>query len=169
MRRLAFLVLALAFVLVACGEGRDLREVVTGTGDITAPRIKVPGQILGLAVQPEDIANQVKSVDRPYVDSVGMFSLREEDLLRATYQVARFNGLARPEEKKFRDEIIGLVGSSDPQEIRVNDTIVYSTAGNQQQVYLWFKGNGYFVLSVHQDFEFPRTLLRRVVSLPITL
>ncbi len=169
MRRLTFLVLALAFVLVACGEGRDLREVVTGTGDITAPRIKVPGQILGLAVQPEDISSQVKSVDRPYVDSVGMFSLREEDLLRATFQVARFNGLARPEEKKFRNEIIGLVGSSDPQEIRVNDTIVYSTAGNQQQVYLWFKGNGYFVLSVHQDFEFPRTLLRRVVTLPITL
>lgn len=169
MRRFALLVLALAFVLVSCGEGRNIREAVTGTGDITAPRIRIPGQILGLTVHPEDVSAQVKTVDRPYVDSVGMFSLREGDLLRATFQVARFNGLARPEEKSFRGEIIGLVGSSEPQEIRVNDTIVYSTAGNQQQVYLWFKGNGYFVLSVHQDFEFPRTLLRRVVSLPITL
>jgi len=169
LRRLTVFLVAAVLLMAGCDQGRDIREAVTGTGDVTAPRIRIPGQILGLAVQPEDVSSQVKSVDRPYVDSVGMFSLRDGDLLRATFQVARFNGLARPEERNFRNEIIGLVGSSEPQEIRVNDIIVYSTAGNQQQVYLWFEGNGYYVLSIHQDFEFPRTLLRRVVSLPIQL
>lgn len=169
MRKSLILLILAAIVGTGCNAGEDIASRVTGTGDIKAPRITIPNQIMGLAVAPEDVSDQVKSVRRPYVDSVGMFSLREEDLLRATLQVARFNGLARPRDRRFRAEIVGLVGSSTPEEIRVGDLTVHSTSGNQQNVFVWFKGNGYFILSVHQDFEFPRTLLRRVINLDIKL
>lgn len=163
----------LGFLLVAlfatgCGND-DLAGAVTGAPEPTSPRIGIPALILGLTVQQEDISGQIEQVDRSYLDSVGMFSLRENDLLRATLQIGRFNALARPRSDNFRNSIVGLLGSSKPLELRLGSTLVYSTSGNEQNVYLWFNDDGMFVLSVHRDYEFPRTLLRRIVDLDIKL
>jgi hypothetical protein len=49
----------------------------------------------------------------------------------------------------------------------VGDTTVYFTSGNEQIVYAWFDGSAMFVLSVHRDFEFPRTLLRRTLNVEL--
>jgi hypothetical protein len=154
--------------LAACSPG-DTTDQLRGTGKIKPPVVRIPSQILGLRVAREDVSEQVKAVKRPYVDSVGMFSLREGDLLRATLQISRFNGLARQRLGTVRASTIGLTGSSKPLEIQVDDTLVYSTSGNEQNIFVWFKGNGYYVLSVHRQYEFPRTLLRRAVGLPVTL
>jgi hypothetical protein len=44
---------------------------------------------------------------------------------------------------------------------------VYLTTGNDQNIFMWFADRGFFVLSVRDDYEFPRTLLRRLVEMEI--
>lgn len=165
--RLLLIFIAIALVAPACDGG--VTGAVTGAGKVTAPRIQIPDQILGLKVTSEDVTEQVEEVERPYLDAVSMFSLREEDLLRATFQVSRFNRLGRPGSASFRRQVTAQMGGSVTEELRVEDLVVYTTSGAQQNVYAWIEDRGFFVLSVHEDFEFPRTLLRRVVNLNIEL
>lgn len=151
-----------------CGrEGQDnLLERATGTGALKGNRVvTLPSQVLGLKVAKEQVSKDVLKVDRPYIDSVGIFSMRENDLLRATLQVSRMNAVARPKSNSFRNSIINLMGTTSPQKLLVSDTVVYNTAGNKQSLFVWFEGRGFYVLSVHEDYEFPRTLLRRMIDL----
>lgn len=139
------------------------------TGKVSAPVIAFPSQMLGLSVQQENVAPQLKKVERPYVDAVAIFSLREKQLLRATVQLSRFNRLARPGSDSFRRSIVGLLGGSKALEMNLGKQTVFSTRTTQQNVFVWFKDRGMWVLSVHQDYEFPRTLLRRLVDLDVSL
>ncbi|HVL82218.1 MAG TPA: hypothetical protein VM840_11585 [Actinomycetota bacterium] len=166
--RVAALVAAGALLATGCTGDEPVR-VLPGGGPVRAPVINFPSQIVGLTVTPEDVSKVVEEVRRPYVDSLAVFSLREEELLRATLQISRFNRLAKPREGRFRGSILQLLGSSRPLELRVGDQVVYSTSGNRQDQYIWFTDEGFFVLSVHQDYSFPRTLLRRVVEQDIQL
>lgn len=158
---------AVVFLFASCsGDGSDsLLEKATGTGTVKSHVVKLPDQIIGLKVVPEKVDKEVLKVDRPYIDGIGVFSLRENDLLRATLQVSHLNSVARPKSKAFKDSVIGLMGSSTPIEIQVGKVTVYNTAGNKQSLFVWFEERGFFVLSIHEDYEFPRTLLRRVVEL----
>jgi len=156
--------MALLLLAAACGDSGG--SIESSTGSKASPgRLRIPTQIVGLKVTPEKIPNGIEEIDRPYIDSIGLFSLREGDLLRATLQVTRFNRAARPKSDQFRKSIIGLLGSSKPDELKLGEETVFSTAGNQQNIFVWFEGKGAFVLSIHQDFEFPRTLLRRTLAL----
>lgn len=131
--------------------------------------VRIPSQLVGLTVQQEDIGEGLVEIDRPYVDSVAVFSLREPDeLLQATLQVSRFNSRARPNDAGFRGSIVSTVGSTKPQEIRVGDVMVSATSAASQEVFVWFTDDGFFVLSVSKDFPFPRTLLRRALNLELT-
>lgn len=164
MKLVSSLLLAVGLLLSSCGGNESQAQE-----RVPAPRVAIPTQLLGLQVAPEDVSAQVKGIERSYLNSVGMFSFREDDLLRATLQVGRFNNAARPQSASFRRSIIGLIGSSKPQELRLGDVMVSSTSGTEQDVYVWFSDNGLFVLSVHTDYEFPRTLLRKIVDLGIDL
>ncbi|HVE92545.1 MAG TPA: hypothetical protein VNE62_09650 [Actinomycetota bacterium] len=166
MRKLLILVLVVSFAATGC-RGKSPGDVLTGAGPVDAPTITFPSQILGLQTKLEDVSKIVKRVDRPYIDSLAVFSLREGELLRATLQISRFNRLARPKSPRFRSTVIGLLGSTKPQVLKVEDTVIYSTGGNQQNVFAWFENKGLFVLSVHRDFVFPRTLLRKVLKLDV--
>lgn len=157
---LALLVIAL--LMAACSGEAD-----TGVGVVSSSGITIPAQVLGLRVTPEDITKEAAGIERSYVDSNGLFSMREDELLRATLQVSRLSRFARPKSQGFRSSIAQLLGGATPVPIRVGDTVVSSTAGNKQNIFVWFRGRGMFILSIHQDYEFPRTLLRRVVSLEI--
>jgi hypothetical protein len=153
--------LVLLALTTACSSGV---RVITGGGDVQSPVIAIPTQILGLKTAQEDVSKKLTDIRRPYLDAVAVFSLREDELLRATLQLSRFNRLARPGSDRFRASVIGLLGSSRPLALRVGDTTVYSTSGNKQNVFVWFAGRGFYVLSVHQDYNFPRTLLRKVID-----
>lgn len=149
--------------LGACGLGE---EPAASPKRIQQAKIQLPSQILGLKVGREDISGRLSVVKNPYLENIGLFSLREQDdLLRATFQFGLFSPVAREESDRFRRSIIGLIGSSTPQQIRVQSTIVYMTTGNQQNVFAWFRGRGFYVLTTHQGYPFPRTLLRRMISL----
>lgn len=158
----AFLVL----LLPACG-GDEGSQVAAATGgkQVETAGVALPSQILGLVVKPEDVSKLLKEAKRPFVDSVGLFSLRENDLVRATLQVSRFNFLASPKSPEFRSSIIDQLGSRRPERVRVGETLVYVTFGNEQHIFAWFEGRGFFILTAHQNYEFPRTLLRRLLEL----
>ncbi len=159
--------LAVLSIGSACGTnaGTTVVESVTGGGKVKSRQISLPSQVLGLQVKPEDISKQLIAAKRPYIDNVGLFSMRESDLVRATFQISRFNALARPESNDFRLSIIGLLGATRPQQIKVEDITVYATSGNEQSIFVWFDDEAFYVLTAHQEYEFPRTLLRRMIKL----
>lgn len=153
---------AVSLISAACSQ-----QAETGVGTVEAAGIRIPKQILGLAVQAEDIRKEAVGVKQSYVDANGMFSMRDDELLRATLQVSRLSRFARPKSEGFRKSIASLLGGTTPTQLRVGDTMVNSTAGNKQNIFVWFRGRGMLILSIHQDYEFPRTLLRRVVALEL--
>ncbi|MCA1839929.1 MAG: hypothetical protein ABR507_04210 [Actinomycetota bacterium] len=160
-----FVLVVCTVTLAACGKGvPDIVGAVTGAGKVKPADIVIPSQVLGLEVKPEDVSKQIKQARRPYIDSIGFFSLREADLVRATFQVSRFNDIAQPENSSFRQSIIGLLGSSKPVSLKVSGETVFATTGTEQSIFVWFKGRAFFVLTTHRQYEFPRTLLRRMVE-----
>lgn len=147
------------------GGGPDLERTITGAGAIRPAPFSLPGQLLGLQVAQEDIADQIQESRRPYLNNVGLFSLRENDLVRATFQVSRFNDLARPNSAEFRNAIVQQVSARRPLQMSIGEQLIYATLENEQQIFLWFRDDWFYVLTVHGEYEFPITLLRRLVEL----
>ena len=166
---------------VVCGTGLALAVIGTaacGGSDDDAlaqapakpPEIRIPSELLGLAVGAEDIRSQIDQTEQPYIDSVGLFAFRQgKDLLQATLQLSRFTPGARPESASFRGSIISRIGGTAPREVRVGDREIFLTTGRNQVVFIWFDKRGFFVLTIRRDYAFPRTLLRRILDLGIEL
>lgn len=161
---LGALALACALSTVGCEGPAEDANAATDPA-----RLALPQRIVGLQVGAEMVGDSLKEVQRPYVDTVAVFSLREDDLLRASLQVNRFNRAARPDDRNFRQTIIATIGGTDPVLLRVDDETVYATTAGEQTVFVWFEGNGMFVLNVQKEFAFPRTLLRRFVDLDLAV
>lgn len=155
--------LCLGVVMGACSRGGP-STASGGSDEIATGGVQLPRQILGLQVAPEDVSAEFAQTKRSYVASVGLFSMRENDLVRATLQVSRFNRLANPGSPAFRNLIINRLGSQRPEILQVGTTDVYVTSGTDQQIFAWFEGRGFYILTTHRDYEFPRTLLRRVIE-----
>jgi hypothetical protein len=168
-RRAAALLAAAALSIglaSSCGNG----DVAAEDEEATASSLNLPAQVVGLKLVPEQLEEEdLQTIDRPYIDNLAVFSLREGELLRATLQVARFNRAARPEDDGFRGQILGLLGGQRPFDIVVGDTEVNATTGTSENVFAWFGGRGMFILSVQQDYPFPRTLLRRLIERDLEL
>jgi hypothetical protein len=127
--------------------------------------VSLPSQILGLKVVEENVTGDIKGINGTYLDSLGLFSFREaNDLLRATLQIGRFNDVAEPQRKKFRDAIIAQLGSTVPVQLRVGADDVWLTSGTEQNIFTWFEPKGFYVLSIRSDYAFPRTLLRKLLE-----
>jgi hypothetical protein len=141
----------------------------TQKGEVPKPRpaeAELPDQILGLGVTQEDVSKDVAQVrSATYISSVALFSLREGDLLQASLQVSSLNDLAKPKSERFRSRIAGLIGGSSLEQMKVGDHKVYMSSGKQQIVYSWFKGRGFYVLTVRRAYPFRRTLLRKLLAL----
>lgn len=159
--------LCCAMALTACGGSDEAAEARS----VTPPSIGLPSLVLGLTMEPEDIdASLAQGAEQPFVDSVGLFAFRErEDLLQATLQVSRFTDEARPEDGTFRGAIVSRIGGTNPRKVRVGDQELFVTTGRNQNVFIWFEEKGFFVLTVRNDYPFPRTLLRRILGLDIEL
>lgn len=159
-----------AFVLLAGSFSSCSSNDIEASEPTTAASLNLPAQIVGLKLVAESLDEEdLDKIDRPYIDNLAVFSLREGKLLRATLQVARFNRAARPEDSSFRGQIIGVLGGQRPYEMLVDDTQVHATAGTGQNIFAWFGGRGMFILSVQRDYPFPRTLLRRMIERDLSL
>ncbi len=159
------LVCATLAIAPACSNG-DATDAPSRAP--TSSEVNLPSQLLGLRVKVENIRPHLTDVQQTYLQGVGLFSFREtDDLLRATLQVGRFNDVAEQEKQRFRDAIVGQLGSSVPVKLRVGLKEVYLSTGSDQNIFSWFDDLGFYVLSIRSDYPFPRTLLRRLLEMEL--
>lgn len=159
------IVVAASSVLSACGgdakadEGHAVREL---------PASFLPETLLDLTVDQEDLSEGVKDQRRTYLDSLGLYSVRKDDLLQATLQVSKFTSDAKYRNATFRQAILEQIGSTVPREFRMAKQTVYLTTGKRQNVVIWFEGRYLFVLSTREEFSQARTLLRTLLDMDLS-
>jgi len=158
---LASLLAAGALVAPACGSDGSPAGQATAVKQLEG--ITVPATLLDLAVQAEDVS-VVEGTKRPYVEAVGLYSLRSADLLQATLQISRFTKDSKATTSKFRNSVVTQIGSTTPRIFRVGDQQVWLTTGRRQSVAVWWDGYYLFVLSSREDYATPRALLRATVE-----
>lgn len=126
----------------------------------------VPASILDFKVQKENIEVSLDKAQKAYVDATVLYSVRnDEDVVQATIQISRFSEDADVESGRFRRRVVQQLGGSVPQTIRVGEQRVFQTQQAKSRIASWFKGRHLFVLSVREDFDQPRNLLRQSLEL----
>lgn len=164
------LVVALALAgtaLASCGESGAAVDPVAGESVDLLELGSLPDEVLGLTVAPEDVADAVAGVDSTFIDALGLWSLRADDLVQATLQVSRFSAGARYEEDEFRQSVVNQIGSVRPRTFRLGERTVYLTTATKQSIAVWFTGRHMFVLASRSDYDEPRTLLREILEIEV--
>jgi hypothetical protein len=156
--------LAVLVLLVAPACGGDKRASAAKIEDI--PLSAMPAELLGMKVEAEKAAELVRSDEEPFIEDIGLFSLRRDDLLQATIQISRFTAEARLHDRQFRDTLANQVSTGNAEVLRMDDTIVYMSAGETQSLAVWFKDRSMFILATRTEFKQPRALLRKVLEIP---
>lgn len=160
----AVVVASLVAGVAGCGDNADVARADARTiAPLDADAL--PAEVLGLAVQREDIADVLDGTKRPYLDRAGLYSLREGETLQATLQIGHFAAGVDHESAEFRDRLLTTVGGGSIRELRLSDRQVYLTTGDRQQVALWFDGPHLFILSTREEYTTPRALLRAALEL----
>lgn len=160
---LALLVLATS---VACGDATPEIEAVAARDDIMQLKSDlVPAEILGLKVEAEDLGTELKRARPSYVEGVRLFSLRAKKLLVATLQVSLLREESDWRSSSFRRAVVNQIGGSAPKSQRMSGMTVWLTTGTKQRISIWFKERYLFVMSVREDFDRPRTLLRTALEI----
>ena len=161
-------VLASALLGGACGDAPTATAEATAARDIEQlPPDLLPSEILGLQVQREDMAEALEGAQLSYVDEVGLYSLRREELLQATVQVSRFNENADAESAEFRRTLLSQVGGSVPKQLVVGDETLYLTTGTKQTIAVFFRDRTMVVLAIRDDYDQPRALTREALALEV--
>jgi hypothetical protein len=162
---IALPVLAAAMLLAGAACSAEGDAATPAVRASTTTEVKLPSRLLGLRVVSENIRGNLSRIQETFLQSVGLFSFREKnDLLRATLQVGRFNDVAEQDKARFRDGIIGQLGSSVPVTLKVGDGTVYLSTGSDQNIFSWFDDAGFYVLSIRSDYPFPRTMMRKLLE-----
>jgi hypothetical protein len=152
------LVVLVTVVAGACGSGGG----GTATG-VEQLKTRIPDRVLDLAVKSESITS-AQETKRPYIDGLALYSLRRDELLQATLQISRFSKGAKPESSQFRASVINQVGSSVPKAFRMGGNPVYLTTGRRQSIAVWFRDSYLFILSMRDEYNQPRRLLRQLLA-----
>jgi len=162
MRRISGAVLAvvLAAVVPGCGSASSAEPVAEVR---QLPADMLPTSLMGLTVKREDVKETLERGKQSFVDALGLYSFRRDDLLHATLQVSRFSADADVDDPQFRAQLIANLGTGGRSQLRLSDDTVYLTSGQRQNVAVWFRDRYLFVLNVRQDFEQPRGLLRQAL------
>ena len=165
-RRLLVVVAALVVGLGLGGcSGSEHKRVSPGAIK-TLELPDAPADLLGLRLQREDVSATTQRVNLAFVDSVALYSLRnDKDLVQATLQVSRFAPEARTQKASFREAVVNQIGSAKPRAFRLGKRTVYLTTGTKQSIAVWFDGDHLFVLASRADYDTPRTLLRKALEL----
>ena len=146
-----------------CGAGR-----VDGTaGEVIEqlPADFMPSEIRGLPVTREDMSDSIAGVEDAFVESVGLYAMRRDELVQATLQVSLFRENAPLHTARFRTSLVSQIGGAKAQAFRMSEDTVYRTTGRKQVISLWFRDQYMFVLSVRDTYEEPRGLLRAALEI----
>lgn len=159
--RATLVAVALAGTLAGCAKSSA--EAVKGEAIEALEADLLPSEVLGLSVAAEE-ATAVKGAKSAFVDAVGLYSLRSNDLLQATLQVSRFTEDANMD-GQFRRGVVQQIGSTTPQAVRMADKTVYLTTGKRQNVAVWFHDRYLFILGTREEYATPRALLRELLEI----
>ncbi|MDQ3106968.1 MAG: hypothetical protein M3Q68_04105 [Actinomycetota bacterium] len=166
--RAALGALLAATLLGACGDGPSASAEATAAEDIEQLPVELlPSEILGLTVQREDMSAALQTAQLSYVNEVGLYSLRRDELLQATIQISRFNANAAAESADFRRTLLSQVGGSVPKQVVIGGKTVYLTTGTKQTIAVFFQGRTMIVVAIREDYDQPRTLLRQALELEV--
>jgi hypothetical protein len=157
--------IALSFGVSACGNHRVVGTSGRQIGNVEATLI--PTSILDLNVVQEDIRPTLAKSSNTYVGAAGLFSMRRDNVIQATLEVARLTPKANAESPKFREVLAEQIGGSKPQTARIGTDLVYFTSATKQRLFVWFRDRSFYVLSVRSDYTQPRDLLRAVLGVPV--
>jgi hypothetical protein len=159
--------LVVALLASACGsDGGESGLAVHEFDPVSTDWL--PAQILDLTVGQEHPSTPLEEDDEPYIDQLGVFSLRRGDLLQATLQVSRFADEDRLADGGLRRQLAAAVGStSSPPVARVGDQPVYLVSGGRQTVAVWFHGPYMLVTSIREEYARPRALVRALTELEV--
>lgn len=156
------LVFVVVVGLAGCGGSDDAGPPPRRIAALDAD---VPGRILGLEVRREDVTKALEQFKPAYVEAAALYSLRSEELVQATLQIARVAADLEHDPAAFRRAVVDQVGSSAPRATVMGERTVYRTTGTKQSVAVWFEGRTMYLLAVRDDFGKPRTLIRTIVDL----
>ena len=159
---------SVALAAAALGASACGGEAVAGTAGKEIEQLPadlLPSELLGLPVVQEDMSGTVASVEDAFVEAVGLYSMRREDLLQATLQVSRFREDAPVEKAGFRSSLVNQIGGTRVQRFRMGDDVIYRTTGRKQTISMWYQGEYLFVLSARETYESPRALLREALEI----
>lgn len=164
MKRLLSLLLLVGVVAAGCGGGEDL--VTKAGGPVEAlDDIQLPADLVGLKVAEEKVTEALESFRPSYVAGAALYSFRgDKDLVQATLQIARFRDEPRNRSNNFRQSILTQFGSTRPRVTRMGDTVVYRTTQTKQTVAIWFDDLDWYLLSIRDEFDRPRTLMRETLE-----
>jgi hypothetical protein len=162
-RRLVALLLLLSVALGACGGAKaaERRKIEPLTADLLPPTIN------DLEVRKEEVGTTIRDQERTYLEAVGLYSFRKKDLLQATLQISKFAPTAKYRTDKFRQAIIGQIGTTVPRQAVMGGHTVWVTSGKKQSVVIWFTGPYVLVLSTREDFTQSRKLLRSLLEVKL--
>jgi hypothetical protein len=154
---------AVAATVVACSSSTVKGTSGAQIADISASAL--PPTINGLSVAREDIRSTIAKGSDTYVAAAGLFSMRAQDVVEATLEIAELTSAARTDSPTFQLALASQVGGSTPDTARVADVTVYFTNATKQRVYVWFRPHTLYVLSVRDDYTAPRGLLRDSIAM----
>ena len=167
MTRARRLILGAALVVAVCVSATACAS--SSARPVEGKKIKhldasfLPSEVAGLKVSAEDVS-AVGGSKKSFVEEVGLYSLRRDELLQATLQVSRFTEDADVHKADFRQAVVQQIGSSVPRSYRMGDDTVYLTSGRRQSVAVWFRDRYLLVLSTREEFPAPRSLLRSLLE-----
>ncbi len=78
--------------------------------------------------------------------------------------MARFRDEERNRSAAFRNSILAQFGSTKPRATRMGDVTLYRTTQTKQIVALWFDELDWYLLSIRDEFDQPRTLMRETLE-----
>lgn len=166
MRRRALAVIAAAITLSFCGANESTPVRSRPIGQLS---MEMPPELLGLKVQSEEISDALEVVRPSYVAEAALYSLRTpDDLVQATLQVSRFRDEERFQTTRFRRTIINQLGATPPIATRMGDKTLWRTSGSKLALAVWFEGKFMYLVSIRDDFDRPRTLMRTLLEQGMT-
>jgi hypothetical protein len=158
------LVVATAVGVAGCGGGDPATKAAEARKIAVLDAKGIPGELNGLKVASEDVSKELKEADRPYLDALALYSLREGDELQATLQVGRFASDATYKRSAFRQSLLGTIGGGAAKKFHVGDSQVYLTTGDRQTIAVWFADRYIYILSSRDDYTRSRSLLRQALE-----
>jgi len=124
-----------------------------------------PSMLNGLLVAPEQVGPPPAGSRPQLLDAIEFYSLRRPDKeLVATLEIGQFRPGTHVTSAAFQQSVAGQVGTQVPLEQQLGGETVFVTASRQVDLAVWFRDTRLFVLSIRNDYDFPKALIRAALG-----